>query len=286
MKEFITEQIRPFIRYAQLIKIDEGMPFKNVAAYDWRMFFVRDGSGEFVVDNTVYSAKKGTLILWGPGSQYSILSKGDSMLSLIGFNFDLAFLNSHIKSPVPPVGIDKFIYDEIIEKNDLNFFGKVIYLNDRHDIEFELLKIYTEYKNKLSFFEHKMSGMFLSVLTEILRTQNQTGNNMRKNENIEKILDIIKENYNKPLTNKLIGKKIGYHPNHANRLLVAYTGMSLHKYLQNYRIEKAIDLLQTTDMSVTQICEAVGFRDFTHFSKYFKKKTGHTPTAFRLAETM
>ena len=123
--------------------------------------------------------------------------------------------------------------------------------------------------------------MLLAVLTDILRKLESGAEDGHGKSSGEAILKMIRENYDKQLTNKLIGEKTGYHPNHVNRIVVNSTGVSLHRYLQNFRIEKAMDLLQLTDMSVMQIGEKVGFRDFTHFSKYFKKKTGYTPTAFR-----
>jgi AraC-like DNA-binding protein len=79
----------------------------------------------------------------------------------------------------------------------------------------------------------------------------------------------------------MVGKMTGYHENHINRLMVRHTGSSLHSYLQSYRIERAIDLLEGTALPINEICSLVGFQDFTHFSKTFKKKTGYTPSGFR-----
>ena len=63
--------------------------------------------------------------------------------------------------------------------------------------------------------------------------------------------------------------------------MVAYTGLSLHKYLTRTRIDRAIDLLSTTAMSVGEVGAQVGFHDPSHFSKAFEKVTGHSPSAFR-----
>lgn len=57
--------------------------------------------------------------------------------------------------------------------------------------------------------------------------------------------------------------------------------MTYSQYVTNLRIEKATTLLQTTDMSLTEISEAVGFNDYFYFIKKFKKETGITPGAFR-----
>jgi len=60
-----------------------------------------------------------------------------------------------------------------------------------------------------------------------------------------------------------------------------YTGKQLHQYLQETRVMKAIALLQETGLSVAEVANMVGFRDVPHFSRYFKKKTGYSPSDFR-----
>jgi AraC-like DNA-binding protein len=63
--------------------------------------------------------------------------------------------------------------------------------------------------------------------------------------------------------------------------MVLNTGSSLHQYLLNYRISMAIELIESTYGSITDIAYQVGFKDISHFSKYFKKKTGRAPSEFR-----
>lgn len=285
MEAKTAEELRPFVRYAQIIRINDKLEYKDIAAYDFRMFFVRSGEGEIVVDGKAYCMSRGTLISWKPGAVYSLLRGSGNGMELIGLSFDLYFLNSSRYMPVPPTAAEYFCREKIIEPTaaeKIGFLNETVYLTEKYEAELELMRIYTEYKSKLKFFEQRMSGILLSLLIEIARTEESGGGQTHKNENTDEILRFIHENYADRLTNSVIGEKMGYHPNHVNRLVVKSTGMSVHGYLQSFRIERAMDLLQTTDMPIMRICEAVGFQDFTHFSKYFKKKTGYTPTAFRI----
>jgi AraC-like DNA-binding protein len=52
-------------------------------------------------------------------------------------------------------------------------------------------------------------------------------------------------------------------------------------YLKEKRLEKTKELLLTTDLSVTEICYQVGFKDIAHFSRSFKKKYEVPPTSLR-----
>jgi two-component system response regulator YesN len=61
-------------------------------------------------------------------------------------------------------------------------------------------------------------------------------------------------------------------------------GMGLQDYLICARINKAKDLLGDINLTIKKIAYEVGFRDPNHFSRTFKKKTGATPTDWRLAK--
>ena len=97
-----------------------------------------------------------------------------------------------------------------------------------------------------------------------------------------KILDYVEQHYAEPLTNRRLAAKFGYHPNYIGCLVLEQTGMPLHRYLLQLRIRHGINLLSTTQMTVAQIAEAVGFRSASYFSQYFKQCTGHTPGKFRM----
>jgi AraC family transcriptional regulator of arabinose operon len=58
-------------------------------------------------------------------------------------------------------------------------------------------------------------------------------------------------------------------------------GIPLGKYLQNYRINRAMALLRTTDLSIANTAEEAGFGSPQAFSRTFKKETGTSPRLYR-----
>ena len=125
--------------------------------------------------------------------------------------------------------------------------------------------------------------MLLLILTDIARALLLRGRNISRADNrVEEILQYIREHYDEELGNQKLGRLFGFHPNYLNRLMVAHTGLSLYRYVLKYRINRAIDLLQTTDMPAFEIAERVGFKDYNHFLKYFKKQPATPPAAFGL----
>ena len=58
-------------------------------------------------------------------------------------------------------------------------------------------------------------------------------------------------------------------------------GMTPNQYLQDVRIENGRDLLKTTDLTVQDVADKVGYKDTAYFSRVFKAKVGLTPTDYK-----
>ena len=84
-----------------------------------------------------------------------------------------------------------------------------------------------------------------------------------------------------PLTVRRLSTVAGLSPFHFIRTFRAATGQTPHQYVRNRRIARARELLVTTPLPVTEICEAVGFQSLGSFSTVFRRLTGESPTACR-----
>ena len=58
-------------------------------------------------------------------------------------------------------------------------------------------------------------------------------------------------------------------------------GISLGSHIQNYRLNRAMALLRTTKLPISEIAEEAGFGSPQAFSRIFRKELGHTPQAYR-----
>ena len=68
---------------------------------------------------------------------------------------------------------------------------------------------------------------------------------------------------------------------HLNRFIKQYYNMTPHQFLLNYKLSYAYNLLLTSDLSMKDIIETIGYDSFSSFSKNFKEKYGFTPYKFR-----
>ncbi len=68
---------------------------------------------------------------------------------------------------------------------------------------------------------------------------------------------------------------------HFHRLFQATYGLSPAAYVSQRRVERAQDLLRATNLTVTEVCHAVGFSSLGSFSGRFRELVGETPTQFQ-----
>lgn len=285
MDKMIFEDINPFVRYAQFLTITSNRQYVNIAPYDYRLFFCCGGSGQIQVDGVVYEMKLGTFLFWPPGLRYSLLlNKSSKKLDLMQVNFDFTRNNSNLVDPIAPAKWRNFDPKKIIERvtfKDYPEFNSPLFIPDIQFISNPMYNMVTEFISKKNFYMARSSGQLKSILSLSGRFMVNARSSSRSEFLVNKVIQYIHTHYREEVNNQTLGEYFGYHPNHLNRLIVQHTGMSIHRYLINCRIDAAIDMLQASDLKTGEIAEAVGFRDSTHFLKYFKKLTGKNTRDFR-----
>jgi hypothetical protein len=94
------------------------------------------------------------------------------------------------------------------------------------------------------------------------------------------IQDHIDTNLN--LTLKVASEELDVNPTYLSREFSRYfDNLSFGDYIRKMRIEKAIEYLESSDSSFSEIAYLTGFSDQSHFNRVFKQHTGKTPSAFK-----
>ena len=98
---------------------------------------------------------------------------------------------------------------------------------------------------------------------------------------VDDIKKYIEKNYGKDITNTELSNVFGYHANHLNRLFKTHTKMSLHEFIIDVRLTKAVEMINNTDFSITKVGEMCNFSSSSYFIKKIKEKYGIPPLKFR-----
>jgi AraC-like DNA-binding protein len=93
--------------------------------------------------------------------------------------------------------------------------------------------------------------------------------------------DLMDREYATPLDVAAIARAALMSPGHFQRKFRATYGETPYSYLMTRRIERAKALLRRGDLSVTDVCLAVGCTSLGSFSARFTELVGETPTAYR-----
>lgn len=109
----------------------------------------------------------------------------------------------------------------------------------------------------------------------------KTDNTLQEETLAACILRFIKQNYTRPITSKTLCEHFGYSRSHISHTFTQSTHKSLKEYLTDLRVENAKQLLQSSELNVTEIALSLGFLDCNYFTHVFKKQTGISPSAYR-----
>jgi AraC-like DNA-binding protein len=95
--------------------------------------------------------------------------------------------------------------------------------------------------------------------------------------------DYVDSHYAEALDLETLAREAHVSPRHFSRSFRRVFGETPHQYLVTRRLERARRLLRTTDMTVAEVCLAVGFTSVGSFTTTFRRQVGATPTTFRRA---
>ena len=99
--------------------------------------------------------------------------------------------------------------------------------------------------------------------------------------NINLAIEYIEENYIEDINATLLSKKLGYCTEHFCRKFKETTGITPMTYLKIFRLEKALQMLKSSELTISDIASKCGFYDANYFTRCFKAHYGIPPSKCR-----
>ncbi|NLG84568.1 MAG: helix-turn-helix domain-containing protein [Firmicutes bacterium] len=93
--------------------------------------------------------------------------------------------------------------------------------------------------------------------------------------------DYIAKHYADPLTLAQVAKVVSVNPVYLSSRFTKYCGCTFLEYVTRYRIAKAKELLERTNLPIKEIAARVGYTDLAYFGRVFRRETGQTPSKYR-----
>lgn len=92
---------------------------------------------------------------------------------------------------------------------------------------------------------------------------------------------LLERHYDTPITVEDVGREVALSPYYLIRAFQRVYKQTPHQYLVGQRIAKAKELLRHSNLSITEICVAVGYESLGSFSALFRKVVGVSPSVYR-----
>ena len=95
------------------------------------------------------------------------------------------------------------------------------------------------------------------------------------------VKNYIYQHYDEDLNLEMLAEKVYLSSGYLSFIFKKETGMNLNRYIRVFRMEKAKDLLCSTNMKVAQASEKVGFANVSYFCRSFRDYYGSSPESYR-----
>ena len=224
--------------------------------------YITEGSVTITLDQKEYHLSKGDLLIINSNSLHKAQCTSVPYTCRV-----IAFRASDMMEKFP---IQNFLFQPLI-RNDLQIGQYIEQIFDecqKQDIAYKdgckaYITLLLTYLSR-----HYASGTLSD--RESLQRQKQL---QRFNE----VLLFIDENYSQPISNQQLADTMYMSVGHFSNLFTETIGMPPQKYIAHLRLEKAKELLLSKKYSTTQVASMVGYQDYNHFGRQFKRLYFCTP---------
>lgn len=264
------------MRYSFQIN-DRSLPFyADSIGYDWIQEVIErpngypyvhwlqsiHGTGEITINNQTYQLSAGQGILINQDIPHSYHAKTDNWQTEF-FTFGGAL----IKETTAMLGLNDYWLVTTPTPAILQFIGKY----------------HTDIEADQPFQAYTASELVYKFLLLLKHDYITNSHNQPIYQNvITPIMKFIQNNYQNNLDNQAFAEFSNYSEQYILEVFRKFSGTSPHQYLQQYRIQKAKELLLNhTDYSVEMVGRMVGFNTYSHFISVFKRSEKITPGRFR-----
>ncbi len=239
----------------------------------------------FLSGRGIYTAKE-RVYEFGPGDVFLFGSDEAHCITEIYEKLDL--FNIHFEPRLLWEDSDNIELLRLFNGRNENFSNK--FSKDDTELSEIVRSIEKEMSDKAPGYAIKVKYSILSAFVHILRnydfvnSDDVTVKASSVTRNLKKAMRYIDENLESPLSLNDISAEACMAPTYFSAVFKKFNGISPWDYITIKRVEKAKDMLRTTDMTKLEIAEKCGFTSSSNFYKMFTRITGKKPGEYSNSE--
>lgn len=261
-----------------------GRAYRQHHHTEFEISVFKSGSGLYRTENKQYRFKAGDVFLFAGDELHCIteIDAGEKM-DLINVHFEPRFVWSS--------GNDMFNFKflKIFLGRNKNFENRLEAENETTKQIAELIyKMDGELEDKKTGYEMFVKVYLLQILSLAARgfdyiTEDERGGSFKASSliGIENAINYINENLSEDISLDALAENARMSRTYFCTAFKRLNGISPWDYITIKRVDRAVEMLKKTDMSMLEIAYACGFNNSTNFNRCFKKITGKTPGEYR-----
>lgn len=225
---------------------------------DNEIIYIKKGGAHISINGEIRFVGQGQAVFCQSGSLHYISGEKDSL-------------------------IDIFLFDNILVENITSLYVLADpILKCEYDLNSYFDFIQGELLNRKQFYESKTNAAIIYLTADIFcreQTEHSSKNEGKTLSGYKELLNHIDKNY-EFITFKDAADYMGLSETYFSKLFKNLCGMTFSQYMNFVRIEKAIELLSSTNIySITEIASMCGYSTIRHFNRSFLEITGYSPSS-------
>lgn len=262
----------PFAVGQRVLSVDATYIFPSVGVFPhcYELVLIHTGFPTMTIDGKEYSPWLHSAVVINPGQPHLAKTSGPASL----YN---------------PFFIDSELIDNVAK--EMGGKGNVYFANRICETPPELLtiaRLFFQETTKaapgnalnIASLETMLAVAMLRHMPNNQNLQQGRGENMDRHS-VERVKEYIHQHYQENIKLEELARVANYSSYHFIRFFKQATGKTPYEYLMDVKIEKAAQMLQNKELTITEVCYSCGFVNPSHFSTVFKRKKGVTPSRYQ-----
>lgn len=247
-------------------------------------FFCIEGHFELEINLKRFSVRENSLFLYTPGNivrvaniskeeketvHFIVVAISSDLMSSTRFDFNKLYDESLHLLENPSVVLSEQ------EKNLCKSYLSLI--NEISELKIPNTK--ESVTSLISSIFYLMGALWGNRVTEAIKNQDE--GSIRSKAIFENFLKLVRDYHTKERNLSFYADKLFLTPKYLSKLIKTVSGKSAHEWIDSFVILEAKNLLKYSDMSIKSIVYELNFPNQTTFYRFFKTKTGMTPSEYR-----
>lgn len=232
--------------------------------YDYySVHFIIEGKGKYMVDGREYELSAGQGFIITPGISTTYIADEKQPWKYIYATF---------------TGAD----DDVLVRNAGLEKPNVVFDFPLDDSMMRDLMAMHEASKSFDALGYDVIAYFLLVMSRLVRANiNTSSHSIYPEYYIKKAVYYIENNYNRSISIEDIAKFVGIERTYLYKLFKEYLYASPSTWLKEFRLKRAVKMMENNSLSINEIAYHTGFYDVSHFYRAFLKKYNVTPKKYR-----